>query len=86
MDRGDVRRIFEAKTSVAPVGANRLLACRSRLFNWVIEHEIVDVNRCQNIRKNRESARDWVLTEVELRALWQALDVSSGRPTESVPH
>lgn len=78
LSRGDVRRIFEAKTSVAPVGANRLLACLSRLFNWAIEQEIVDVNPCQGIRKNRERARDRVLTEAELRTLWQALDASPG--------
>ncbi len=63
----DIWKLFEAKSAAAPVAANRLLACLSKLFNWGTEQELVTVSPCSGIKKNPEKARDRVLTDTEIR-------------------
>lgn len=74
--RADVRELIEAVASrPAPILANRLRALLHRLFEWAIEQEHVDGNPVAHVRRpGVEKQRDRVLTEDEIRTLWQALD------------
>lgn len=57
------------------VQANRVLAAVHAMFAWAVEREIVDVNPAAGIKKpTREQARERVLAEAELRAIWQACE------------
>jgi integrase len=57
------------------ITANRTLAAIRRLFNWAIERDIIAVSPCAGIRPQVEEAkRDRVLSEEEIRWLWDACD------------
>src|SRR5262249_55497116 len=59
----------------APIQANRTFEILRHIFNWGISREIVDLNPCHMIRPpGEEKPREKVLTEDELRAVWQALE------------
>ena len=59
----------------APITANRTLAWLHTLFNWVVERGILNTNPCIGIRPPAdETARDRVLSDDELAALWRASD------------
>ena len=57
----------------APIVANRTLAALRKVFNWAIQRDLVATNPCDRIKPPAaEQARDRVLTDTELRALWIA--------------
>ncbi len=59
----------------APIMANRTLALIRKIFNFGITRRIVEVNPCHLVeRPGQERRRDRVLSEDEIRALWNALD------------
>ncbi len=59
----------------APITANRTLAWLHTLFNWAVERGVVNANPCIGIRPPAdETARDRVLSDDELAALWRASD------------
>ena len=63
MDRGE------------PYAANRLLAAVRKLFNWALERDIIDTSPVANIKApGKESQRDRVLNDVEIKALWGACE------------
>jgi integrase len=64
----------EIKGRGAPILANRTLEIARRIYNWGIQKERVEVNPCLGIEPFEEQARDRVLSEAEIRAVWQALD------------
>lgn len=73
--RRDVLALVEAVARRGPIMANRVLACVRKVFNFAIERDWLEANPCQRVpRPAREHARDRVLTEDEIRAVWQALD------------
>lgn len=54
---------------------NRLLKDLKQMFNWAIDHEIVSMNPCLNVKPPlREYPKDRVLTPDEILKLWKALD------------
>jgi integrase len=58
----------------APVAANRVLALVSRIFSFALERELVESNPAYRLRKPaKEAARERVLAEQEIAALWAAL-------------
>ncbi len=58
----------------APVAANRVLALVSRIFSFALERELVESNPAYRLRKPaKETARERVLAEQEIAALWAAL-------------
>jgi integrase len=73
--RRDVNRLLDSIVDRgAPIQANRTFAILRRIYSWGIERDIVAVNPCQGISPpGEERARDRVLTEDELRAVWSAL-------------
>ena len=73
--RSSVMDLVEAKAETAPIAANRLLACVSKVFNWAIARGYLDTNPCVRVpAPGVEKKRDRVLSEDEILAFWTALD------------
>ena len=63
MDRGE------------PYAANRLLAAVRKLFNWALERDIIETSPVANIKApGREVQRERVLSEGEIKTLWEACE------------
>lgn len=64
----------------APIMANRTLALVRKIFNFGITRRLVEANPCHLVeRPGQERRRDRVLSEDEIRALWNALDAEPER-------
>lgn len=74
--RRDVAKMLDQIVSRgSPQAAVRIRQQVSKMFNWGIEREMVEVNPCHGLSPPaKPSRRDRVLTEGELRAVWQSLD------------
>lgn len=60
----------------APVQANRVRSHLARIFRWGMERELVETNPALVLSKpHRERARDRVLSDAEIAALWRALEL-----------
>lgn len=58
-----------------PIAANRALAALRKLFNWAAGRDIIVANPAAGLKAPAaETARDRVLSDDELRALWKASD------------
>ena len=58
-----------------PISANRTLAAMRKLFNWAVERDIVPASPCAGVKPpTAERSRDRVLTDPELKLVWQAAD------------
>jgi integrase len=56
-----------------PMLANRAHSIIRKLFGWAVEHEIVAVSPCAGLKAPaEESSRDRILSDQELRVVWQA--------------
>ena len=61
--------------SGAPVSANRMLAALTAFFNWSISRDILSLSPCSGVKRpTPQRARDRVLSDDELRWLWQACE------------
>ena len=59
-----------------PTTANRVLAHARKFFNWCIEREVLERAPTEGVRPpTREVSRDCVLSDDEIRWLWQASQV-----------
>jgi integrase len=59
----------------SPVTANRTLAWLHRMCSWAIERGLIVANPCAGIRAPAsETARDRVLADEELKAVWEAAE------------
>jgi integrase len=57
----------------APVQANRVLALVRKMFNWAISRDQLEHNPCVQVKApGREQQRDRVLTDEEIRLVWDA--------------
>jgi integrase len=58
----------------APIFANRTLSWLKGLCNWAIARGLIETSPCAGIKPpgGRETARDRVLADEELKAVWQA--------------
>lgn len=76
ISRRDVRNLVEAIAERgAPIQANRTLALIRKIYNVGIEREIIESNPCHLLKRpSPERSRDRVLSEDELRRVWQSLD------------
>jgi integrase len=84
ISRRDVLDLVDDIADRAPVMANRVLSMVRRLFAWGIARGIVDTNPADGVRPpHRENARDRVLTDPELAAIWRAC-VGLGFPFGSI--
>ncbi len=57
-------------------GANRVFAAIRKLFNWAVAEAIIPQSPCLGIKAPvKETSRDRVLSDTELRWLWKATEV-----------
>ena len=78
INRQDVNAILERKAATAPVQANRLRSLMNKIFRWaMLKGEFGIENNPVYLTEppgGKESARDRVLTEGEIKQVWSALD------------
>jgi integrase len=56
-----------------PVAANRVLSAVRKLFNWAVSRDIILTSPCTGVKPpSPETPRDRILTDDELRLVWQA--------------
>ncbi len=61
----------------APITRNRVHGSLTRLFNFAAERGVIEDSPCTRIKKLPEKARERVLSNEELKALWAALDLAN---------
>jgi integrase len=75
IDRAAVHRLHKQVTRTAgPVQANRTLASLSAMFAWAMRAGLAKENPAALVPKNPETEKDRVLTNDELRAIWEATE------------
>lgn len=73
--RRDVIDLLDTIADRAPIQANRTLATVRKLFAWAVQRDILEVSPCVGVKApSPEKARDRVLTNDELAAVWRASD------------
>ena len=70
--RADVRAVMIRID--APIVANQVLASASAIFSWAIKQEILTVNPCKLVDRNPTTDRERVLSDAEVKLLWEKLD------------
>ena len=60
-------------TASGPVAGNRVRASLSSAFAWAVTEGLAEVNPVIGTRRNPEAPRERVLTDDEIRILWEAL-------------
>jgi integrase len=73
--RADVRRMLDRIVERgAPIAANRVHSVTGTLFNWLVGQEIIAASPCAGLKApaGSEDPRDRVLSDHELRQVWQA--------------
>ena len=62
----------------SPVMANRVRALISKMFNFAVERDIVEMNPCSGVKPlSKENPKERHLSEVEIKTLFNCLDTSS---------
>jgi integrase len=79
--RRDVRELLDAIVGRgAVVAANRMRALLSRMFNFAVERELLDHSPVVGVTKpSTEQSRERVLSEDEIRRVWEACDTQNPR-------
>ena len=73
--RADVTKACDVIMKTAPVSANRALAHLKHLMNWCVDRGMIEVSPIVGMKPlTKETSRERVLTNDELRALWAACD------------
>jgi len=72
--RRDVLEILDLVVEAGtPIAANRTLSAVRKMFNWCVARDIITVSPCAGVKPpTPERSRDRVLTDSELRLVWQA--------------
>jgi integrase len=71
----DVRALLDQVAAKHPVGVNRVLAAIRKLFNWAVEQDLLPTAPTAGVKAPaKETARERVLTDAELAAVWRAAD------------
>jgi integrase len=75
ISRADVRALIEDVAVGTPYAANRLKTVLSKLFNWLVARDVLPVSPVTGVEQpHREVARQRVLDDGELAALWRACE------------
>jgi integrase len=74
IQRRDIRDLVEKVAVDRPIMANRALGHLSKFFNWLCEREILTTGSpCAGVKPpSKEHARERILSDDEIRALWHA--------------
>jgi len=76
--RRDVRELLDEVAVRAPIMANRTLALVRKMFNFAIEHDWLEVNPCQMVKRAaRERQRNRVLSDDETGSYAAATSTAS---------
>lgn len=79
--RDIVRLLNDIVDRDAPIQANRTLTILRRMFRFAVGQAIVELSPCDQVEApSRENERDRILSEAEIRLVWQALDTASMEP------
>jgi integrase len=71
--RPDVQDLIRAVRKSSPIGANRLLAYLKKFFSWAVDQDLLEASPAAAVKRpSKENRRDRVLTDFELRAIWEA--------------
>lgn len=71
LTRAEIVQTLKQRAKVAPIGANRQLACASAFFNWCVAEELLDANPIARVKKpSKENMRDRHHSLAELREIW----------------
>jgi integrase len=71
--RADVNELIRALRKDAPIGANRVLAYLKKFFGWCVDQDILEASPAASVKRpGKENKRDRVLSDAEIRAIWQA--------------
>jgi integrase len=71
--RADVKDVIRRKARTTPIAANRLLALISAIFNWALDEDIITTSPAVRIKRpGTETERERVLSDAELRDVWEA--------------
>ena len=77
--RRDVIELLENVASDRPVMANRVKTALSRFFRWLADRDVIAASPCVGVAApTRETPRDRVLSDDELRRLWLACEAIDG--------
>jgi integrase len=78
--RRDVLELLDHVVAAGtPIAANRTLAAVRRMFSWALERDILAASPCAGVKRpSEERSRERVLSNDELRDLWQAADKVGG--------
>src|SRR5262245_3564007 len=77
--RRDIRELVENVAVDRPIMANRALGHLSKFFSWLCEREIIAASPCVGMKPpSPENARDRMLSDAEIKVLWQACDTIKG--------
>ncbi len=71
--RGIAARLSAIAEASGPVAANRVRTSLSSFFSWAIREGLLDANPVNDTNVRPEQSRDRVLSETELRVIWNAL-------------
>jgi integrase len=75
IQRRDIRELVEKVAVDRPIMANRALGHLSKFFNWLCEQDIIAASPCAGVKPpSKEHARERMLSDDEIRALWHACD------------
>lgn len=75
IDRATISGLRNNLTATAgPVQANRVVATLSAAFKWGMYEGLCECNPAALVPKNAESARERVLADAELAAIWRATE------------
>src|SRR5262245_17211760 len=79
IQRRDIRELVEGVAEDRPIMANRALGHLSKWFNWLLDREVINASPCAGIKPpSKEHARERVLSDDEIKALWHACDTIKG--------
>ena len=84
--RADVHELLDRLVGDGmTIGVNRIQALISRIFTVALDRGLVDAHPATRmIKRFDEVARDRVLSDDELRALWAGLDAHAGRAADAL--
>ncbi|HKA46933.1 MAG TPA: tyrosine-type recombinase/integrase [Methyloceanibacter sp.] len=80
IERRDVIELLEGVAVDRPIMANRVKAALSKFFNWLAARDVIAASPCAGVPlPSKETPRDRVLNDDEIRQLWSACEAIGGR-------
>ncbi len=80
MRRPDLFGFLDGIATTSPVSANRIQACLRTMLGFAVENDLIGENLLAGAKRRggTERSKDRVLSDAEVKALWEALETSVG--------